>query len=188
MKPILLCCFIIATALSVQAQSADYLVLKNKGKTIRKYYSGDNISFTATSGAFFDGLINKIQGDTLYLQQFVIRYLPTTLGTYIIDTAGSFRYKYHYNQVLGIGQKANKNFNRKGSGAALLGGGAVLVVGSGVVYLADRKKFSLPLLIASAGLATAGYFMAKGKKDNVGMRIGKKYQLVYMNMQNTKPQ
>ena len=65
-----------------------------------------------------------------------------------------------------------------------MGGGALLVVGSGVVYLADRNKFSTPLLIAAAGLGTLGYFMAKGGSN--GMVIGKKYQLLYINMQNKK--
>ena len=131
-------------------------------------------------------LINGIKNDTLYLQEFIIQYLPTTFGTYIIDTVGSYRYKYHYNQVAAIGQKEKTNFNTKGSGAALFGGGALLTLASGVVYVADRKKFSAPLLLASVGLGTLGYFMAKGKKGGGAMVIGKKYKLVYMNMSNKK--
>ncbi|MFM6925222.1 MAG: hypothetical protein ACKOU7_06935 [Ferruginibacter sp.] len=115
-----------------------------------------------------------------------MRYLPTNIGTYIIDTVGSYRYKYHYNQVAAIGRKEKTNFNVKGSGAALLGGGAVLTLASGIIYVADRKKFSAPLLIASAGLGTLGYFMAKGKKHGNAYIIGRKYRLVYMNMSNNK--
>ena len=99
---------------------------------------------------------------------------------------GSYHYKYHYSQVAAIGKKEKSNFNIKGSGAGLLGGAAVLVLGSGIVYVADRQKFSAPLLLASVGLGTLGYFMAKGKKGGNGMAIGKKYKLVYMNMSNTK--
>lgn len=145
-----------------------------------------NIAFTAESGAYIDALINGIKNDTLYLQQFIIRYLPTNIGTYIVDTAGSYHYKYHYNQIIGIGQKEKANFNVKGSGAALFGGGILLTLASGVVYLADREKFSAPLLLASVGLGTLGYFMAKGKKSSRGMTMGKKYKLVYMNMSNIK--
>lgn len=153
---------------------------------VQTFYSGTNISMTAESGAFINAQINGIKNDTLYLQEFIIRYLPTTFGTYIIDTAGSFHYKYHYNQIAAIGKKERTNFNVKGSGAALLGGGAVLALASGVVYIADRQKFSAPLLIAAVGLGTIGYFMAKGKKGGSGMLIGKKYRLVYMNMSNKK--
>lgn len=130
--------------------------------------------------------INGIDNDTLFLQEFIIRYIPTTIGTYIVDTAGSYRHKYHYKQVVAIGQKENTNFNTKGSGAALLGGGALLTLASGVVYVADREKFSAPLLLTSMGLGTLGYFMAKGKKGS-GILMGKKYRLVYMDMGNKQP-
>ena len=83
-------------------------------------------------------------------------------------------------------KKEKTNFNTKGSGAALFGGGALLTLASGVVYVKKRKKFSLPLLLTSVGLGTLGYFMAKGKKGGSGMVIGKKYKLVYMNMSNKK--
>ncbi|HMK02825.1 MAG TPA: hypothetical protein VK489_01485 [Ferruginibacter sp.] len=168
------------------AQNADFLILKKRDKTIQRFFSGTNISFTSTTGGYINALINGIKDDTLYLQEFIIRYLPTTFGTYIIDTAGSYHYKYHYNQLAAIGQKPKTNFNTRGSGAALMGGGILLILGSGIVYLADREKFSAPLLIASAGLGTLGYFMAKGKKSGGGMVIGKKYRLVYMNMSNKK--
>jgi len=168
------------------AQSADFIQLKKNDKVINTFYSGMNIAFSAESGAYVDGLINGIKNDTLYIQQFIVRYIPTTIGTYIVDTAGSYHYKYHYNQIVAIGRKENTNFNTKGSGAALLGGGAVLTLASGVLYVVDKKKFSLPLLLASAGLGTLGYFMAKGKKGGSGIPLGKKYKLVYMNMSNNK--
>jgi hypothetical protein len=179
--PILL--LISATTFS---QSADFIQLKKKNKHVTTFYSGMNISLTAESGANINALINGIQNDTLYLQEFIIRYLPTTFGTYIIDTVGSYRYKYHYNQVAAIGKKEKTNFNTKGSGAALFGGGALLTLASGVIYVVDRKKFSLPLLLTSVGLGTLGYFLAKGKKNGSAMVIGKKYKLVYMNMSTKK--
>lgn len=166
------------------SQSADFIQLRKNNKTIAAFYSGMDISFTSESGSFINAHINGIKNDTLYLQEFIVRYLPTNIGTYIIDTAGSYRYKYHYNQVAAIGRKEKTNFNVKGSGAALLGGGAVLTLASGIIYVADREKFSAPLLIASAGLGTLGYFMAKGKKHGNAYIIGKKYKLVYMNMSN----
>lgn len=167
-------------------QTADFILLKKKNKTIDKFFSGGDILFTSESGAFINAHINGIKNDTLYLQEFIIRYLPTTIGTYIIDTAGSYRYKYHYKQIAAIGRKEKTNFNTKGSGAALFGGGALLTLASGVVYVADREKFSAPLLFASVGLGTLGYFMSKGKKGGIAMLIGKKYQLVYMDMSNER--
>jgi hypothetical protein len=178
--------FLVFFSLTCFAQNADFLILKKKGKTVQTFFSGGNISFTSITGAYINAHINGIKNDTLYLQEFIIRYLPTTLGTLFIDTAGSYHYKYHYNQLAAIGQKPKTNFNTRGSGAALMGGGILLTLGSGIVYLADKEKFSAPLLLASVGLGTLGYFMAKGKKDGGGMLIGKKYKLIYMNMSNKK--
>lgn len=175
--------FISASSFS---QSADFIILKKHNKTIATFYSGSTISFTNESGAFINATINGIKNDTLYLQEFIIRYQPTTIGTYIIDTAGSYHYQYNYRQIKMIGRKEKTNFNTKGSGAALFGGGILLTLGSGVVYVADREKFSAPLLLTSVGLGTLGYFMAKGKKHGGGMLIGRKYRLVYMNMSNKK--
>lgn len=166
------------------AQSADFIILKRGHHTARTFYAGGDIDMTTTSGAYIHAHINGIKHDSLFLQEFIIQYLPTTLGTYIIDTAGSYHYKFHYNQVKAIGKLEKKGFNTKGSGASLFGGGLVLTVASGVVYLVDRKKFSAPLMIASAGLATVGYFMAKGGGN--ALMIGKKYKLVYMNMSDNK--
>ncbi len=166
------------------AQSGDFIILKKNNKTVETFYSGTDIAFTTTTGAFINAHINQVRNDTLYLQEFLVRYLPTNFGTYIIDTAGSYHHKFHYNQIKAIGQKEKTNFNWKGSGAALLGGGALLTLGSGVVYLADREKFSAPLLIAAASLGTLGYFMSKGSGSTI--TIGKKYKLVYMNMSDKK--
>ena len=171
-------------SLSCYAQSADFIVLKKHNKTVKTFYTGANIDITTTSGAYISAQIIGIKNDSLFLQEFIIHYLPTTIGTYIVDTAGSYHYKFHYNQVKAIGKVEKKGFNTKGSGASLFGGGVLLTLASGVVYLVDRKKFSAPLMIASAALATAGYFMSKGGSN--AMLIGKKYKLVYMDMGNSK--
>ncbi|MGG9963882.1 hypothetical protein [Ferruginibacter sp. SUN106] len=176
--------FLLLLSVSCSAQSADFIIVKKRNKTLQTIYAGNDIAFTTTSGAYIKAYINGIKNDTLFLQEFVINYLPTTFGTYILDTAGSFRYKFHYNQVKALGYFKKKGFDSKGSGASLFGGGVLLTLASGVVYIADRKKFSAPLLIASATLGTLGYFWAKS--GGSGLVIGKKYKLVYMDMSNTK--
>lgn len=162
------------------AQSSDFLLLKKKNKTVRTFYAGSNIQFLTTGGAYRDALINKIQHDTLYLQEFLVRRLPTTFGTYILDTAGSFRYTYHYNQIHSFGQEG-KGFNVAGSGAALLGGGILLTLANAVMLVADKDKFSPGLMIASASLGVLGYFMSKS--GSKGIVIGKKnYHLQYISV------
>jgi len=163
------------------SQSSDFIILKKKNKTIRNIFAGSNIEFMSTTGAYRNAYINAIRNDSIYLQEFVVNRIPTTFGTYMLDTAGSFRYVYHYNQVGSFGPKKQKGFNVNGSGAALMGGGALLTVASGVSYLADKEKFSPGLLAAAVGLGGLGYLM--NRSSGKGMLIGKKYRLQYMKMQ-----
>lgn len=164
------------------SQSSDFIILKKKDKTIRNIFAGSNIEFMTTGGAYRDAYITAIKNDSIFLQEFVVNRIPTTFGTYILDTPGSFRYVYHYNQIGSFGPKKQKGFNVSGSGTALMGGGALLTVASGVSYLADKEKFSPGLLAAAVGLGGIGYLM--NKSSGKGMTIGKKYRLQYMKMQN----
>ncbi len=166
------------------AQSADFIILKKKNKTINIFYKGSNIEFVTTAGAYRNALIDDIKNDSVFLQEFLINRVPTTLGFFIVDTLGSFRYAYNYNQIAHFGRE-NKKFNVGGSGAALLGGGTLLTLASGVVYLVDRTNFSPTLFAAGAGLAAVGYLLSKGSSK--GITIGKKhYRLQYMNTNVTQ--
>jgi len=163
------------------AQNADFLLLKKNNKTIKSYYSGVNIELITKSGIYKNGTINKIQNDSIFLQEFLISKSMTSMGFYIIDTLGSFHYSYHYKDILSIIKKSKANFDWTASGYTLLGGGILLSVTSGVVYLADKEKFSPQLFIAGAGLGVIGFFLSKIKPKNVV--IGKrKYRLEYVNM------
>ncbi len=162
----------------VSAQSSDFIIVKKKNKTVRNIFAGSNIEFVTTNGAYRNAFINAIQNDSIYLQEFVTQRIPTTFGTYIIDTVGSFRYIYHYNEIGSFGPKKQKGFNVSGSGAALMGGGALLTIASGVSYLADKDKFSPGLLAAAVGLGGLGYLM--NKSAGKAMVVGKKYRLQYM--------
>ncbi len=179
MKIFLILIFTIFSAGAGFSQSGDFIVVKKRNKTIATYFPGYNIQFLATNGAYRDARINKIENDTLFLQEFVIYRVPTTYGGFILDTAGSFRYKYHYNQIHSFGPPKQKGFSLSGSGASLMGGGLLLLLGSGVVYVADREKFSSNLLIGAAALSGVGYLLSKmGSKP---MIMGKRnYHVVYM--------
>ncbi len=166
----------------VFAQPTDFLILKKGDKPLKNFYAGSQIEFMTVDGAYRNALITSINKDSIYLQEFLVRRLPTVYGSYINDTAGSFRYVYHYRQIGSFGKAAGKGFNVSGSGAALLGGSVLLTLASGVSYIADKDKFSPELLAAAVALGTAGYFMSRAGRK--GIVIGKKYTLQYMNMTN----
>jgi hypothetical protein len=182
MNRILLILFLI-TGYQTFAQSSDVILLKKHNKTIKRYFSGTDIDLTTKNGVYLNAEIIKIKSDSLFLRQFDIRQIPTQLGVYILDTVATYYYTYHYNDIKAIG-RSNKKFNLSGSAATLLGGGLLLTVASGVVFLVDREKFSPSLMIASASLATLGYVTAK--TGGKGMIIGKKYSLVYLGISENK--
>lgn len=176
---------LVLTATTLFAQQSDFLVLKKGRKTITRYYSGMQIDFTTNTGAYITSYIQRIQNDTLYLKEYIVKTIPTQLGVYILDTVATYYHHYHYHQIKNIGSPNNK-FNVSGSAATLMGGGALLVLASGVVFLVDREKFSPGLLIGSAALGGIGYLLAK--TSGRGMEIGKKYHFEYLNLSDNKKQ
>lgn len=167
-----------------KSQQSDFIVLKKKGKTIQSYYAGTQIEFITVTGVYKNALIQSIRNDSLFLREFLVRQVPTQFGFYIIDTIGSSRYAYNYKDIKSLG-KPQKGFNVRGSGAALLGGGILLTLAGGVVYLADKDQFSPKLMGAAAGLGITGYFLSRA--GGKGIQPGRKhYRLEYINMSNNK--
>ena len=166
------------------AQPSDFIILKKKNKTVKMFYAGSNIEFVTNTGAYRNAVITKIKNDSIFLKEYIINRIPTSLGFFVIDTAGSYHYEYNYKQIARFG-KENKKFNIGGSGAALMGGGTLLTLASGVVYVADRKNFSGALMAAAVGLAGVGYLM--NKVSGKGITIGKNnYRLQYMSVNIAK--
>ena len=127
---------------SALSQSSDFLLLKKKDKTLHSYYPGSNIEFTTVNNIYRNGVISSLHNDSIFISEYLVRQLPTTLGTVIYDTAGSFRFAYPYRDIAVVGPKSKKGFDFKSSGYSLFGGGILLLLGSGVVYQVDRDKFS----------------------------------------------
>ncbi len=170
--------------LLTHAQSNDFIILKKKSTTIKTFFKGSQIEFITTNGAYRNAVINEIRNDSIFLKEYIINRIPTTLGFYIDDTIGSYHYAYHYTEIYKF-NKSNKKFNVGGSGAALLGGGLLITLASGVVYIADKEKFSPSLLAAGAGLGALGFLISK--KSGKGITVGKnKYSLQYITISSNK--
>jgi len=182
MKLILLVSFVLISS-SLVAQSSDFMLFKKNDITIASYYAGNHISFTATDGAYVDGDILSIQNDTLFIRESVVRQVPTSLGVYMLDTTNNYYVTYNYKDIKSFG-KTGRRFDLSGSDASLLGGGILITVASGVVYLSDKSQFSGELLIAGVVLGAAGYYLTKHNNSN--MVIGKKYTIEYVSVVGVK--
>ena len=180
MKKLLIIPFCIFTYLTF-AQASDFILLKKRNITIATYFSGGTISFTTNTGAFMEANILRIKNDTLFLKEYIVKPAMTQLGVYILDTLGSYLHSYHYKEIFSIA-KTGRYFDVGASGAALMGGGILITLASGVVFLADNKKFSPELLVAGIALGGLGYILSK--QGGKGMVLGKKYKLEYIQAQS----
>ena len=169
--------------ISLKAQSHDFLLLQKRQKTIATYYAGNHIAITTKRGAYIEATITQISHDSIFLKQDIVQPVPTSMGYYVSDTVGHYRYAFDLKDIKAIGRVGRK-FDLSASSASLMGGGTLLTLGSIVVYLADRPKFSPSLLITSVALVGAGYALARfsGK----GMVLGKKYKLIYVDMSSKR--
>jgi len=162
------------------AQQSDFLVFKKNSKTIVTYFSGTPIQFVTRTGAFRDAKIERIANDSVFIREYLVRRVMTSMGFYVIDTAGSFHYAYHYNEIHIIGTPPQK-FNWNASGSSLLGGGILLTAASGISFLVDRKRFSPELMLAgvAAGLIGYGIIRLTGRPKIIGK---KGYTLQYISV------
>jgi hypothetical protein len=161
-------------------QKADYLEIRKKGKLMQRIFTGRDVEFTLNNGDYYYAHLEGLKNDTLFLRQFVTQRVPTTIGTYYVDTIGSNYYKIFYGAIDRWGKKEKTNFNYAGSAASLLSGGILLTIANAVVYLVDRKNFSKNLTIAGVTLGTLGYVWLKSSKYSIV--FGNKYKLFYIKM------
>lgn len=163
------------------AQS-DLLILKKHNQTVETFFPGSEMMFS-TANRFYDAYVTSIQNDTIFLVQYDVRQVLTRLGVYILDTVEQYHFGINYNDIISFG-KNRKNFDWNSSGAALLGGGALLAT-AGLVSLAITKpkteyRASPQLIIGAAAIAGIGYLLMGVSKKN--MKLGRKYTLHYIKL------
>lgn len=175
--------FIIALFLCapVLSQPSDFIVIKKGGKAVKSFMSGNNISFHTPNGTY-SGLINAIRRDSLFLIQFDVRRVPTTIGTYILDTVATYRLGFNYSEITRIESHNRKGFDLPSSGGSLLGGGILITavgLGTWIFTKPGTQYYASPaLVISSAALAGIGYLLVRSNSNKYN--IGKKYQLQYV--------
>jgi hypothetical protein len=165
---------------SLSFAQTDFIALKKKDRTVRTLFAGSQISFT-TSLRTYSGRIDAIGKDSIYLLEYDVRQVPTNLGVYMLDTVATYHSEICYRDILKV-RNERRGFDLGASGASLLGGGVLLTtIGLGTWIFTkpgDQYHASPKLVIGSAVLGAAGYFLLKTNSNNYS--IGKKYQLQYI--------
>jgi hypothetical protein len=181
MKTTLLSCLITLIYTTVLSQASDFIVVKKDQRTVKSFFAGSNISFETDRG-HYSGQITSIKKDSIFMNQYDIRQIPTQFGVYIIDTVATYRLAFNYKEILALEKSKKRGFNWASSGGNLLGGGILITaagLGSWLFTKAGTQSHASPaLVIGGAALAGVGYLLLRS--NNAGYTIGKKYQLQYI--------
>ena len=166
---------------SCLSQPSDFIILKKDNRTIKSFFAGSMIGLQTTNG-FYSGIITAVKKDSLFINQYDVRQVPTNLGVYVLDTMATYRLKFNYKEIIKIENQKRKGFNWAASGGSLLGGG-ILITAVGLGTWAFTKPgtqyhASLALVIGGAALAGIGYLLLKS--NGYYYAIGKKYRLEYI--------
>jgi hypothetical protein len=169
-----------STDLPAQVNSSDMVVLRNKkGRTIKSYFSGIPIDFGDRGGRVVNGIVKKIDNDTIFIQQYDIRRMYNQWGTSVADTVTTYLLKYHHNEVGWVRKpKAKFEFVRDGTIFIIGGTGYLLLHVINAAYLKEPVVGSTVAI--AGGIAIGGLVMKKLRKNKYS--IGKKYQMVYIEM------
>lgn len=168
---------------SVISQPSDFIVLKKDQRTVKTFFAGSNIGFETGRG-YYAGQITSINKDSLFINQYDIRQIPTNLGIYVLDTVATYRLSFNYKEILAVEKQKKRGFNWASSGGSLLGGGILITavgLGSWIFTKPGSVSHASPaLVIGGAALAGAGYLLLRS--NSAGYTIGKKYQLQYISV------
>lgn len=165
----------------VLCQPSDFMVIKKGEKAVKSFMSGNTISFHTANGSY-SGRINAMHRDSVFLLQFAIRQVPTTIGTYILDTVATYRLGFNYREITRIESHKRKGFDLASSGGSLFGGGILITavgLGTWIFTKPGTQYYASPaLVISGAALAGIGYLLLRSNSNKYN--IGKKYQLQYV--------
>lgn len=175
---------IILTLMSLPAMAlaqGDMLLLKKKGKVIRSYYPGSTIYFDIGGGPQ-KATIYQLKNDSLFLVQYQVRQVMTTLGTQRPDTVNSYRYGFGYDEIVKLIEPA-RGWDWHSAGTVLFGGGTLLTTAGLLTWVLakkDSRYYARPEFVAvSAALAGIGYLLLQTNSGK-HFAIGKKYSLQYI--------
>ncbi len=162
----------------------DFVVLQKRGRTIERYFTGNNITVYTKDNFLISGNIKKCVLDTIFLEIPITRDIPTMFGV-VQDTTGYTSYKLPISQVKLI---PARRWNTAKVGNMLVQGGILV----GGILLLNKVHFSnnpnanyiFQFFSAGAINVAMAFIRPFGKGKPAGYHIGKKYQLVMLKVSN----
>ncbi|HYC28191.1 MAG TPA: hypothetical protein VEB42_05230 [Chitinophagaceae bacterium] len=176
MKPALLFFFILLT--TVAYTQTNVLLLQKHGKTQKSFFAGHFISIQTRQGSYANGIITKIQEDSIYIRHFDIEQSMTDYGGVYFDTAFRYTTSIHYKDIGAVIPEQPRSNIKKSGTLLLIAGGGVMALGAiNGLYRGDKlRDWYKPTSYIVAG-ALAGLGVLFKHSGHLKMRIGKKYTL-----------
>jgi hypothetical protein len=173
-------------SISSHAQN-DFVLLKSGDLTIHRFFKDNSIDFYTTDGNHLTGIINKFHGDSVYLSLPQTRETMTQFGTTRFDTTG---FDYFSVPLRDISIIAANRLSAATVGNIVL---KIAVLAGSIILINKIHVNGLPqntyAVEYGAGIAlnVGMLFLNPFKKHGPsGYKIGKKYQLVEINMPDGK--
>ena len=187
--PILL----ITLSFTVSAQPSDYIVLKKKNnRTLKTYFPGTFLSAVTYTGFTLNGVIKEIKNDSVFIEQWEVRQVPTQFGVPALDTI-VYTIRMHYQEIRQYLYTTNRSGASKRRGGGMIqqimiigGAGFIVLEVVNTLYrgesLSDGNK--LTVMAIAAGVAATG--MLWKHFQNRREKSGKKYKVIYVDMSAKK--
>lgn len=169
--------FLLPVCVSAQGEM---LLLKKHGKVQKSYFPGSRFVFDAGMG-WQQAEIYDLKNDSVFLVQYQVRQVLTTLGTLRPDTIGTYRFELAVGDIQKLA-KERKGWSWSASGASLFGGGILLTTGGLLTWVLSSKNgpyyASTGFVITSAALAATGFLLMQ--VDSKRYKLGNKYTLEFI--------
>jgi len=178
-KYILVNLILIAFAPSMANSQASVLLLKKNGRTIDRFYTGNNLVFATKEGMPVRGRLDSIIRDSLFLTYFQEQKVMTQFGTTSKQISGQYDLKF---SLANVGSMPRPKTSQLIPGILILGGlGYTTVNIINTVREGDPPfgKDNIGYVLAGLGSATAGWLLSKAKRTRYV--IGDKYTLEVVN-------
>jgi hypothetical protein len=174
------------------SQASDFISIRKKNnRTVKTYFPGVRIKFQTTYFREVEGLIVQIKNDSVFVKEWDIRVVPTSLGVTVIDTAGSFITGVHYKEIKVVyWDKRKKVHELVTNGTLLMIGGtgyAALNVINGA-YLKQPITSTKNVQSLAIALGTAGTGFLLNRLSNKESKFERKYRVHYIRMNDEKKQ
>jgi hypothetical protein len=172
------------------SQASDFISVKKKNnRTVKTYFPGVMIRFQTTYFRVIEGLIVQIKNDSVFIKEWDIRVVPTSLGVTMVDTAGSFITGVHYKEIKTVYWDTRKKIHELVTDGTLLmlggGGYAALNVINGA-YLNEPITDSRNVRSLGIALGAAGTGFLLNRLSNKEGKFERKYRVHYIRMNEKK--